>query len=179
MAVPSAPDWAASETITEAKLDSISTVLNYLLSPPRAYAYKSADGALATSTWDVISLGVEAYDSHSAHSTTTNDSRLVAPESGLYTIKAHSAFDINASGIRGLNIRKNAAGVQTGGTDLVMVIIAGNGTTQARPIAAVDAQLVAGDYIELFCYQSSGGPLNILGGIANTFLQFRWAAKTV
>lgn len=178
MAVPTLPDWVATEFITEAKLDSISTVLNFLMSPPSVKAYKTADGALAHASWDAINFGSEAYDSHAAHDNTTNNTRLVAPESGLYVVKGHAVFDINASGIRGLSIRKNAAGSHAAGTDVVEVIGAGNGTTQARIIATDDVNLVAGDYIEMFCYQGSGGPLNVLGGIANTFLSFRFARKT-
>jgi hypothetical protein len=178
LAVPVPRTWVASETIDASKLNNGRDALNFLLEPPRCYAYKTADGALATSTWDAINFGAEAYDSHSAHDNSTNNSRLVAPESGLYDLRAHGAWATNSTGIRGLNIRKNANAVQTGGTDLVMVVIAGNGTTEARLIASVDVQLVAGDYVELFAYQSSGGSLNVLGGIANTFLSMRFVAKT-
>jgi hypothetical protein len=179
VAVPAPPDWSTPETITEAKLDSISTVINYLLAPPRCYTYRASDGALAHATWDPINFANEAYDSHAAHDNSTNNTRLVIPESGLYTITAHATFDVNATGQRAMNVRKNAAGVQTSGTDIIFVVIAGNGTTEARPIAVVDQQLVAGDYLELFVWQSSGGPLDVVGGIANTFLSFRWVAKTV
>jgi hypothetical protein len=179
VAIPTVRDWAATEAITEAKLDEISTALNFLLAPPRTYAYKSADGSLANTTWDAINLGVEAYDSHAAHDNSTNNTRLTAPETGLYTITAHLTFATNSGGVRGLDIRMNANAVQTGGTDIALVIIAGNGTTEARLIASVDRQLTAGDYIEVFAYQSSGGALNVLGGQANTFLSFRWVSRTV
>lgn len=88
-------------------------------------------------------------------------------------------FQTNATGIRGLDIRKNANAVQSGGTDLALVIGAGNGTTEARIIATVDTQLTGGDYVEVFGYQASGGSLNVIGGQANCFLSFRWLAKTV
>ncbi len=180
MAIPTVRDWGATESITEAKLDEISTALNFLLAPPRSYAYKSSNGALANTTWDALNLTAEAYDSHAAHDNATNNTRLTAPEPGLYNITAHVTFDINSAGIRGLDIRKNAAAVQTGGTDLALVIIAGNATTEARLIATVDHQLTASDYVEVFAYQSSGASLNVLGGAAAlSFLSFRWVAKTV
>jgi hypothetical protein len=180
LAIPTVRDWTATEVVTEAKLDEISTALNFLLAPPRCYAYKSGAGSLASATWDAINFGAEAYDSHAAHDNATNNSRLVAPESGLYTIKAHLTFAINANGIRGLDIRKNAAGVQTAGTDLTFLILSGNGTTQTRIGASVDAQLTAGEYIEVFAYQNSGGVLNVEGAnIADTFLSMRWTARTV
>jgi hypothetical protein len=181
MAIPAAPDWGASETITEAKLDSISAVLNFLLEPPRCYAYKSGTGALANSTWDAVNFGVEAYDSHGAHDNTTNSSRITAPESGLYTVAASVEFEANATGSRRINVRKNAAGVQTAGTSLRFVVVnavagAGNETTVA---ATFDTQLVQGDYIECFAHQSSGAALNVTGTLAGTFLSIRWTAKTV
>jgi hypothetical protein len=179
LAVPVPPDWSASETITEAKLDSISTVLNFILNYPCAYAYKTADGALAHATWDAINFGAESYDSHNAHDNSTNNTRLIFPENGVYELKAHGAWDTNANGIRGLNIRKGAGGVQTAGTDVITDVIAGNGTTQARLSLSIDQQFIAGEYVELFAYQGSGGPLNVLGGIANTFLSFRFVRKTV
>jgi alpha-D-ribose 1-methylphosphonate 5-triphosphate synthase subunit PhnG len=180
LAIPTVRDWTATEIVTEAKLDEISTALNFLLAPPRCYAYKTASGALASATWDEINFGAEAYDSHAAHDNSSNTSRLVAPESGLYTIKAHLTFATDSAGIRGLDIRKNAAGVQTAGTDLAFVIIAGNGTTQSRLIASVDAQMTAGDYCEVFGYQNTGGALNVEGNsIGDTWLSFRWVARTV
>lgn len=179
MSVPAPKTWTAG-TVSVGDLNTeIRDALNFLLAPPRCYAYKSADGSLANATWDAIQLGVEAYDSHAAHDNSTNNSRLTAPESGLYNVTAHLMFATNSSGVRGLDIRKNANAVQTGGTDLALVIIAGNGTTEARLIATVDVQLVQGDYCEVFGYQSSGGALNVIGGQANTFLSFRFVARTV
>jgi hypothetical protein len=180
LVVPTAPDWGASETITEAKLDSISTVLNFVMNPPRCYAYKSANGSLASANWDALSLTAESYDSHAAHDNSTNNTRVSFPETGLYAIKANITFDVNTNGIRGLNIRKGAAGVQTAGTDLIMLTPDANGTSQTRVTASVDHQATAGEYAEIFAYQNSGGGLSVLGGGAGlSFLSIRWVARTV
>jgi hypothetical protein len=180
LAVPVAPDWGASETITEAKLDSISTVLNFLLAPPCCYAYKTANGSLAHATWDALSLNAEAYDSGGIHDNASNNSRLVAPESGLYEVKGNITFDINTNGIRGINIRKNAASVQTAGTSLIMLTPDANGTSETRVFASVDHQMTAGDYLETFGYQNSGGGLSVIGGTAGlSFLSIRFVRRTV
>jgi hypothetical protein len=179
LAIPVVRDWSATETITEAKLDEISTALNYLLAPPRVYAYKSSDGALASATWDALNLTAEAYDSGALHDNTTNNTRLVPTEPGLYGIVCHIMYDTNSSGIRGLDIRKNANAVQTGGTDLMLLIIDGNGTTQTRIAGYVEVQLTTSDYVEAFGYQNSGSVLNVIGGAANTFMSMRWLARTV
>lgn len=179
MAVPTPKTWTA-EFVDVAEFNTeLRDIFNFLLNPPRCYAYKSADGSLANTTWDALNLTAEAYDSHSAHDNSSNNTRLVAPETGLYGITSHAQFDINSSGLRGLDIRMNAAGVQTGGTDLLLLILAGNGTTETRVAGYVERQLTAGDYIEAFVWQNSGGILTVDGGQANTFLSFRWLAKTV
>lgn len=104
MAVPTAPDWSASELITEAKLDSISTVLNFLLAPPRCYAYKTGSGAIAAGTWNALNLDAEAYDSGGLHDNTTNNSRVTATEAGLYCVFAQVRFAGvgGTAGVRGL-----------------------------------------------------------------------------
>jgi hypothetical protein len=179
LAVPSPRTWVNSEFVTKTLLDTeIRDSFNFLLAPPRCYAYKTANGSLVNATWDALSLTGELYDSHNAHDNTTNNTRIVAPEAGLYSIISHVTFTTDSAGVRGLDIRKNANAVQTGGTDLALVIIAGNGTTEARLIATVDATLNVNDYIEVFAYQSSGAALNVLGGAAAlSFLSFRWVAK--
>jgi hypothetical protein len=181
MAIPSVPDFSAAQFVNEAVLDQLGSVVNFLLEPPRCYAYKSGTGALANSTWDAVNFGVEAYDSHNAHDNTTNSSRITAPESGLYTVATSVEFEANATGSRRINVRRNAAGVQTAGTSLRFVVVnavagAGNETTVA---ATFDTQLVQGDYIETFAHQSSGAALNVTGTLAGTFLSIRWTAKTV
>jgi hypothetical protein len=179
LAVPTAPDWGASETITEAKLDSISTVLNFLLAPPRVYAYKTADGALANAAWNALNFNAESYDSHAAHDNATNNTRLVAPEAGLYTVKAHTRFAAHATGARGINIRKNANAVQTAGTDVFFTYSLPSSGSVGYVFGSVDVQLAAGDYLESFAWQNSGGALNVLGGITESFMSFIWKARTV
>lgn len=182
MTIPTVRDWSATELITEAKLDEISAALNYLLAPPRCFAYKGSDGSLGNNVWSGgISLGVEAYDSSNMHDNTTNNSRVAAPETGLYEAKASIEFEFHATGSRRLQVRKNAAGDQTLGTLLrykTVNAVAGAGNNTSID-ATFEIQLTAGDYLEMFAHQTSGGPLNVLGTIAGTFLSMRWVARTV
>jgi hypothetical protein len=180
VAVPTVPDFTASQFVAESHLDALGTVLNFLMNPPRCYAYKSANGSLASANWDALSLTAESYDSHACHDNSTNNTRVSFPETGLYTIKANITFDVNTNGIRGLNIRKGAAAVQTAGTDLIMLTPDANGTSQTRVTASIDHQATAGEYAEIFAYQNSGGGLSVLGGGAGlSFLSIRWVARTV
>ena len=181
MAVPSPQTWPAGSFVDDADLNrEVRDAIDFLLAPPRCYAYKSGNGALATGTWDAINFDSEAYDSHNAHDPTTNNSRISAPEAGLYTIAAAVEFDANATGSRRVQIRKNANATQTSGTLLRSVTVnavagAGNPTTIQ---ITFDAQLSAADYVELFAQQTSGGPLNVLGTIAGLYMSIRWCAKT-
>jgi hypothetical protein len=111
------------------------------------------------------------------HSTASNQSRIIAAETGLYTIKAHARFAANATGARGINIRKNAAGDQTLGTDLFFTFSLPSSGNIGYVFGSVDVQLNATDYIEMFVNQSSGGALNLLGGVTESFMSARWVSK--
>ncbi|MGL4257028.1 MAG: hypothetical protein ACRCSL_11895, partial [Microbacterium sp.] len=89
------------------------------------------------------------------------------------------AFASNSTGYRSANIRKNAGGVFGSGPSLyVSSEAAVNGGSTTLPIA-FDAQLTAGDYIEMFGYQTSGGALNInAGGLGSCFFSMRWVANS-
>jgi hypothetical protein len=181
MAVPTVPDFAASQIVDDGDLDDLGDVARFLLDPPRCFAYKNADGALAHDTWDEVNYGAEAYDSHGSHSTVTNSSRVAAPEDGAYLVMVSVEFEANATGSRRIRVKKNAAGSEPSGTLLKAKTVnavtgAGNETTLD---AAFDVQLTAGEYLEVFAHQTSGGPLSVLGTISGTYLSIRWVARTV
>lgn len=76
------------------------------------------------------------------------------------SLVGNANFDVNATGLRGVWFRKN-------GNDFV-----GGGNTRAAPNAAQQIILnvssavlvvIAGDYFELFVYQTSGVSLNVFG----------------
>jgi len=175
LAIPVAPDWAAAEDITESKLDSISTVLNWLLNPPHCYAYKTADQSWGSGSFAVVALASEVYDwsVSSMHDTATNNTRLVAPEPGIYTVICHDRFAAAGIGAR-VMVRKNAAGSPTGGTELFSTFA---GSSNNYSFGTIDAQLNASDYVELFAQQGSGGAQDLLGGPTMTFMSLRWTSK--
>jgi hypothetical protein len=181
MAVPTVPDFAASQVVDDGDLDDLGECIDFVMDPPRCFAYKSSDGALANNTWDEVNFGAEAYDSHGSHDNSTNNSRVAAPEDGAYAVKVSVEFEAHATGSRRIQVRKNAAGNQASGTLIKSKTVnavagAGNETTLD---ADFDVQLVAGDYLEVFVHQTSGGALNVLGTISGTYLSIRWVARTV
>ena len=65
-------------------------------------------------------------------------------------------FDANATGNRGVELRKNGTGV-----DYVFFLApAAAANASTFPFSYI-ISLVATDYLELFAYQTSGGALNI------------------
>lgn len=183
MAVPNPKTWLAAEFVDDAKLNlELRDSLNFLLNPPHCYGYRNAALSITTGgSEQLIGLDAEAYDwSVSAmHDLVTNNSRITIPETGLYTIFASATIAANATGRRSLTVRKNAAGVAGAGTAVFALNTGGStGTFGTVVEGCKDYPLTAGDYIEMFMFQDSGGSLALtVGADLYTFLGVRWVSK--
>jgi hypothetical protein len=175
MATPVPRTWVSGEFVVSSFMNGLRDALNYLLSPPRVKTFRSADKSTSSGVDTLYDMDSESYDSNNAHSNVTNNSRLVAPETGLCHIIGVARWAANASGSRQLQVRSNAAGSAVGGTQLTSIgTLPTSGSVGFAEVVA-DVVLNAGDYIEMFTNQSAG-TLNVLGGVANTFLSMRWVA---
>jgi hypothetical protein len=154
-------------------------VENFLLAPPRVYAYRSAALTLTSGVETLINLDAELYDLYSpaAHDTGTNPSRLIFAEAGIYTVTAALRYGGGAGTERGLFIRKNAAGSPSGGTEVIRRTIAsaGSGTTTQVGVT-LDISGNANDYIELFGVADATLAMSVANAGA-CFMQHRWVAK--
>jgi hypothetical protein len=180
VAPPNPKTWAAGETVDapEGNAEWRDT-LNFLLNPPRALAYRDSTFPTTSAAWELVPWNNELYDSHGSHSTVSNQSRLVSQEAGLYVAFAQAAWAQNVTGTRRLQIRKNSADLDTGGTLIAIQTITSVGSnldTQLQIYAEV--MLNATDYLQVFALQASGGALNIQAGSGTTFFGFRWGGKT-
>jgi hypothetical protein len=182
MAVPVPRTWVASEFETATIMNGVNGIrdaMNFMLAPPRVSAYRSANQTLTTSTWAVVPFDAEEYDPAAMHSTASNTSRLIAVETGIYTVSLFMIFGASATGQRNWEVRKNAAGSQASGT--LLRAAASDSTSSSlglRMFRTFDVPLNSGDYIELFAWQSSGGNLILQGGgIEDTNFQMRWFGK--
>jgi hypothetical protein len=114
-------------------------------------------------TWDT-----ELFDVGGMHSTSSNTSRFTVPTGGdgLYLITTVVVFAANGTGLRRAQIRKNGAELVglSGNTVMHGVTAAGD---VGVPLTAI-ADLAAGDYLEVYAWQSSGGALNINSGAAGS-----------
>jgi len=135
----------------------------------RAYSSAGVPGTTNGAT-TLVPLGAETYDTAGMHSTVINTSRITVPVSGAYLIIAQIAWATNASGRRGIFVRKNAGGNGGAGTQIMVTSQAASpmsGTT----ISVQDVlELASGDHVEMWAYQSSGVALDVSSGETNTFL---------
>jgi len=176
--IPTTPTF--TNPITSAYFASLKAVNDFWALTPRCYAYQSVAQSIPTGTTLVpVTLGAEIYDIVQSgdtpmHDNTTNPTRVFCRTAGKYEITGCAEFASNATGLRTATIRLNAAGVDTGGTLLVssnQSPVSGAATT--TPLSTIEVSLVAGDYVELFVRQTSGGALNTGPGQAQTFLRMK------
>ena len=120
--------------------------------------YKNASQTISNDATTAITFPQETFDTDGFHSTVTNTSRITIPtgQGGYYIVTATCLWADNSSGHRRWLLYKNGAvdfGVRTGASSA-----GGVGLT----FAAV-RNYAAGDYIEMFGYQNSGGNLDLFG----------------
>lgn len=129
-----------------------------LLNPPvpQARVYNNANISLPTSgTFAVLTFNTERYDNGALHSTSVNTSRLTAPITGLYSGGCSVTFASNLTGRREVVIQIN------GTTNIAYDAIPAVNGAQTRLSVPFEWQMVAGDYLEVFAMQTSGGALNV------------------
>lgn len=129
--------------------------------PEGVTVYNNANIEIPTGEWYVLPFNSERRDDAGFHSTTSNTSRLTVPagKAGWYTISGHVSFDANAMG--------NKRGIAVGLNEAVWLAI-----HSAAPMAAFRTHrsiatpyyLSAGNFVELYVYQDSGGNLDIWTG---------------
>jgi hypothetical protein len=113
--------------------------------------------SVPTSTFTRLTYTTEQYDTDSYHSNSTNTSRITIPsgKTGYYQVNAQVVYNLSGGGgIRGLYIYLNGAST-FGSPD-----ISAPGGQYPGVALTWNAYLTAGDYVELYAYQTSGANLN-------------------
>jgi len=134
-----------------------------------ARAYHNTTQSIADTTDVTLAFNAERYDTDTIHDNSTNNSRLTATTAGIYLITASVEFDGSASGNRWLVVELN------GTTKLAGHISRhSDGDTTYMSISTIYS-LSATDYVEVYVYQNSGGPLNIrsTGNLSPEFSMIR------
>jgi hypothetical protein len=124
-----------------------------------ARAYNIGTQSISAATVTVATFNTNDFDTSSLHSTSSNTSRMVAPSTGKYRID----YTVKWSGGSPINwLRKNAAGAGTDADNITGSTVNGSGATTL--VNTVYVQLNAGDYVELFSYNTSGVTIGAASG---------------
>ncbi len=119
-------------------------------------ATANANQSIANSTATVLAFGgTDAYDTEGFHDPGGNNTRHTIPagRGGTYHFLAGMQWASNPTGQRQMWLRLN------GTITLGFVLQNAAGGPHIMQVGG-DASLVAGDYVEVVCQQSSGGALN-------------------
>lgn len=126
----------------------------------------TATTSVATATWQQLTFATEEYDSGGFHSTSTNTSRLTVPTGygGIYQVTASVTWTQNAGNGVFIQIRKNGA-ASTAPSLASSMANFGSLLANGDPIIQCNGQLrlAAGDYLEVYTAQNSGGSLALKG----------------
>jgi len=110
--------------------------------------------SIPNNAWTAMSFDFVLFDTGSYFSL-LQPTRLTVPSTAKYLIVARGFLFPNASGLRGIGIRRN--GFSTISTSYFNNLGAAAGTSV---LTYTMAALLAGDYVEMMLYQDSGAALN-------------------
>jgi hypothetical protein len=129
---------------------------------PAARVTRTSDQGILNGTVTALNFNSERYDTAGMHSNSSNLSRVMAPVDGIYMVTLQVHWELNGSGSRALLLEKN-------GTTVV---------ARDRRLASTDQingpvfnvtnvlRLSAGDFVEAFAFQDSGGTLNVVQNVS-------------
>lgn len=115
-----------------------------------ARVYRNAAWSVPNATATAIPWDSESYDSGTIHDNTTNPSRLVAPVTGKYSVKAGVRFGTAGAAGNFLSLK-----LYKGASQMSAIWYAGTTASISLPFDD-DIHLIAGEYIELLAYQDTG-----------------------
>lgn len=169
---------SSGHRITSAEWNELVNDINYLgsgtvsVGRPAVMATDTSDTSLTSATWTLMTFASESYDTAGMHSTVAGQrSLLTCPVSqdGLYHITAMVNLDKYTTSAKScaLQLRKNAAGSSTGGTQIAhsTSILSTNGLVISTVSISTHERLTGSDTLELFVLQDSGSALTLKGSV--------------
>jgi len=171
LSVPAPPVRAAGSRVTAGIYGSdVTDDVNFLTNVPLFQGYQSAAQSIPNTSLTAIAIDTTVTDTYTGHSNVTNNSRYTCQTGtpGWYLVIVSLGLAANATGSRLIEIHKNGAAIKLfqSGTDCSHTDI----TAAFQGITLV--QLAAGDYVEGYAYQTSGGALNTVP--TNTGMSIFW-----
>jgi hypothetical protein len=179
MPVPSILAVSAGARFLASHYNGIKDYLDWLLNKPGVQTYRTVAGTLGTATWsNAIGMDGEDYDRDGMHDTVTNNARVFFQTAGRYRVTATLTWASNATGIRGIRVAQNSGGSATGGTELITAWAPAVNGQESRTEVTFSKVFVAGDYIEMFGHQTSGGTLAYATGIRKVAVEATFEGTT-
>jgi hypothetical protein len=136
---------------------------------PRARLFRdTTDQSITTATDTVVDLQTEQFDVGGCTDPATDRFTIPAGgDAGVWLLHGQVRWEANATGTRRLWIRKN-------GTTIVAeaAMAPTSGTDHDQEISFLLNAPLVGDYFELLCRQSSGGPLALRGSTVAAYTFF-------
>jgi len=126
--------------------------------------FQSQFGSVSKTTSQTLTNSIEAKVSFNTVNSNTfglwdaANNRFTFNKSGRFIASANVFFESNTTNSRYIQLRQNNV------TDLALDSQSGLPTVSAGLDFSRPIQVVAGDYIEIFAWQNSGGNLNVVGG---------------
>jgi hypothetical protein len=121
---------------------------------------KGASQTISNTTDTVLNFsGTDLYDTDGFHDPATNNSRITIPAGlgGYYMVYGLNTWDVNATGRRFCELKKNGTKIFTSNG------FGPNATAAPSNMISVVIELAATDYVEYQVWQSSGGNLDTFG----------------
>lgn len=117
-------------------------------------AHRAADQSIATATDTLIDWTAVNNDDWGCWAASPNPSRLTAPITGRYMVIGAARFEANATGLRAAWIQ------QDGTTTIAHTRLAASPTTPTQfQVVSAPLNMTAGQYVEMYVRQTSGGAL--------------------
>lgn len=169
--VPVPRTFTVGETETGSYFNAIRDALTYLLNTPLAVLTQANAQSIANGAPAAISYDGTFLDTYGGHSNSVSNSRYTAQVAGWYFVKAGVVWAGNATNNRDIQIYKNGVAYTYSWT---AVPAAGTFNDPGVETSAL-VQLNAGDYVEAFGTQNSGGALStaVVSTIASN-MQVMW-----
>ncbi len=146
----------ATQAEVDARTDAIRAVTPATLPTASARVHHNTSQSIPNSFQTILAFNRERFDTDSIHDNVTNNSRLTCKTAGKYIIVGNVQYSANATGIRQVNIRYN------GSTIIAVEEKTNSGVYTTTLIVTCIYVMSVNDYVEIGCYQNSGGALNII-----------------
>ena len=153
------------------------TDLTFALDPPRVKVYDNTGVVCTNGVAKLLTFDTEVYDTDSMWSGGAS-SRILINTSGVYQFIVYLAMPVATYTVLNFNPRRNSAGSASGGTSIRTMPTASLYDTGQGPVNrfTFEMQFTAGEYVELFVTQTSGGSRTTSTGAETTGVTARWVA---